>query len=62
MNRETLLPRHVEELSTRGFADALDELATLLVDSVESGASVGFVLPFTHDDAKAWWRSLIPDV
>jgi len=62
MNRETLLPRHVEELSTRGFADALDELATLLVDSVESGASVGFVLPFTHDDAKAWWRSLMRDV
>src|SRR5712691_11784568 len=62
MKSEALLPRRVEELSERSFPDAIDELATLLVDSVESGASVGFVHPFTHDDATRWWRSLTVDV
>jgi GNAT superfamily N-acetyltransferase len=55
-------PRQVHELDARTFADAIDDLATLLVDAVGSGASVGFVLPFTQNDAKAWWRSLSADV
>jgi ribosomal protein S18 acetylase RimI-like enzyme len=62
MTGEAALPRQVFELDARTFADAIDDLATLLVDAVESGASVGFVLPFTHDDARAWWRSLSADV
>jgi GNAT superfamily N-acetyltransferase len=53
---------HVEELNERGFLTAIPELATILVDAVHSGASVGFVLPFSHDDAAAWWRTLAPDV
>ena len=52
----------VEELDERTFATAIPDLATLLVDAVEGGASVGFVLPFTHDEASAWWRDLAPDV
>jgi GNAT superfamily N-acetyltransferase len=52
----------IEELDQRTFASAIPDLATLLVDAVERGASVGFVLPFTHADAAAWWRSQSADV
>ena len=40
----------------------LDALALILADTVEGGASVGFVTPFSTGDAAAWWRSLLPDV
>ena len=52
----------VEELNERTFVSAIPDLATLLVDAVEDGASVGFVMPFTHEDATAWWRELSGDV
>lgn len=32
-----------------------DALARLLVDVVESGDAVSFILPFTLADAQAWW-------
>ena len=37
-------------------ADHLDDLAAILVDAVEGGASVSFMLPFTLDEARALWR------
>jgi GNAT superfamily N-acetyltransferase len=39
----------------------LDALATLLVDVVEGGASVGFLLPLPREEARAWWRETLPD-
>ncbi len=43
--------------------DALVEsLATLLVDCVEGGASVSFMLPITHERAAAFWRRVARDV
>jgi len=39
----------------------IDDLAGLLVDTVESGASVGFLLPLDHDDAASWWREVLAD-
>jgi len=39
----------------------LDELATLLVETVEGGASVGFLLPLGHDEAAGWWREVLDD-
>ena len=36
-------------------ADHLDDLAAILVDAVEGGASVSFMLPFTLDEARAFW-------
>ena len=53
------------EVGRLDAADAerdLDALARILADTVESGASVGFVTPFSTADAAAWWRSLLPDV
>ena len=39
----------------------LDALATLLVDVVEGGASVGFLLPLPTLEARTWWAETLPD-
>jgi len=52
----------IDELDERTFDAALPDLAALLEDAVEDGASVGFVLPFTREDALAWWGGLAQDV
>jgi GNAT superfamily N-acetyltransferase len=54
--------RGVEILGPPQFEAALADLAELLYDAVDSGASVGFVKPFTRADAETWWRTLAPDV
>ncbi|MFE7748788.1 GNAT family N-acetyltransferase [Streptomyces sp. NPDC057428] len=33
-----------------------DELAALLIEAVEGGASVGFLAPLERESAAAWWR------
>lgn len=33
-----------------------DELAALLVDTVNGGSSVGFLAPLNRETAAAWWR------
>ena len=40
----------------------IDELAGLLIDCVEGGASVGFMLPLTRDRAVAFWRRVAQGV
>lgn len=52
----------VHAIDAAGFDSAIPELADILVDSVESGASVGFELPFSRHDSEAWWRGIAPDV
>ena len=37
----------------------LDQLAQLLQDAVDSGASVSFMHPFSVADAREWWRSTL---
>ncbi|MCX6611814.1 MAG: GNAT family N-acetyltransferase, partial [Acidobacteria bacterium] len=44
---------------TRTLDTDLNQLATLLHATVHDGASVSFILPFTHDDSLEWWRSRI---
>jgi len=41
---------------------ALDELADVLTDCVEGGASVSFMLPFGRDDAKKFFEQVIASV
>ncbi|WP_059013285.1 GNAT family N-acetyltransferase [Streptomyces specialis] len=41
--------------TVRLAAGELPRLAELVVDAVESGASVGFLRPFTAGEAAAWW-------
>lgn len=38
--------------------ELINGLSQLLIDSVESGASVGFLMPMTHSKAEAYWRSV----
>ena len=40
----------------------LEELADVLVDCVEGGASVSFMQPMTRDKALAFWRKVADDV
>ncbi len=41
------------------FVRALDRLAEILYACVREGASVGFVLPFSLDEARAFWRDRV---
>jgi GNAT superfamily N-acetyltransferase len=41
---------------------AIDELSDVLVDCVEGGASVSFMLPFTRDDAAAFFEKVIASI
>jgi GNAT superfamily N-acetyltransferase len=40
----------------------IDELAGVLIDCVEGGASVSFMLPLTRERAVAFWRRVARDV
>jgi GNAT superfamily N-acetyltransferase len=42
--------------------DSLPELADLLIDAVEDGASVGFLLPLSKESAVAWWSTTLAEV
>jgi len=44
------------------FEAAIPDLALILADAVAAGTSVGFLLPFTPNDAASWWQSIAPDV
>ena len=44
------------------FDAAIPDLAVILADAVAGGASVGFTLPFTPEDAATWWQSIERDV
>jgi GNAT superfamily N-acetyltransferase len=52
----------IEVLSAERFRTAIPELAELLADAVNTGASVGFLPPFTAAEAEDWWRTLSDDV
>jgi GNAT superfamily N-acetyltransferase len=51
----------LERLRLPATATELDELASLLLDAVESGAAVSFVLPLTRDAARAFWQTTLSD-
>jgi GNAT superfamily N-acetyltransferase len=44
------------------FDSAIPDLAVILADAVAAGASVGFLLPFSPEDAATWWQSIERDV
>ena len=52
----------VSRLSAQEAREAIDQLAAILVDCVDGGASVSFVHPFGHRDAIAFFESLLPEV
>ncbi|GLW07168.1 N-acetyltransferase [Microtetraspora sp. NBRC 13810] len=52
----------IERLSAGEFPGSVKDLAELLVDTVDDGASVGFLAPFGHEEAASWWRAQAPVV
>jgi GNAT superfamily N-acetyltransferase len=52
----------VHEMDAAAGRAELGALCELLVDCVEGGASVGFVLPMTEAKARAFWLGVLADV
>ncbi len=52
----------IEVLTAPVSEDALDQLATVLSDCVEGGASVSFMAPFPHAEALAFFRKIAGSV
>jgi ribosomal protein S18 acetylase RimI-like enzyme len=52
----------IETVSAKQASLHLDSLTRLLVDCVEGGASIGFMLPFEPGTAWTWWRGVIAAV
>jgi GNAT superfamily N-acetyltransferase len=46
----------VIRLTANQLLESIDELADLLTDTVNGGASVGFLAPLDRDAAVGWWR------
>ena len=51
----------IERLTRGQYETVLPGLAEVLVDSVEGGASVGFLSGLTHERALDWWRKFLGD-
>ena len=51
-----------EAVAADDFPGIVPELAELLADAVDSGASVNFIRPFSVDDGVAWWSAKTADV
>ena len=47
----------IARLSADDLRDHLEGLAALLADVVADGSSLGFLMPFDHEAAAAWWRT-----
>ncbi|MFL5800360.1 MAG: GNAT family N-acetyltransferase [Roseiflexaceae bacterium] len=52
----------IERLTAAQAADSIDALIELLRDSVEHGASVGFLPPLLPEEAQQYWAQVIADV
>ena len=61
MNPAEIEPVHIERLhsDSRHLTEDLEMLGHVLHACVHSGASVSFVLPFSRDDAIAFWRDKV---
>jgi GNAT superfamily N-acetyltransferase len=49
---------HVRRVEPGGVAGIRPRLGELLIDSVEHGASVGFLVPLSANEADAYWRRI----
>ncbi|MFF4029141.1 GNAT family N-acetyltransferase [Streptomyces sviceus] len=49
----------VNRLGSAQLADSVGELADLLLDTVDGGASIGFLAPMDRAAAVAWWKERV---
>ena len=53
----------ITRLTDEGFDAALDDLTDILHACVQGGASIGFILPFTPEQARSYWLDRVrPDL
>jgi acetyltransferase len=52
-------PVHIELVDRADTAAVETELAAILVDAVDGGASVGFLAPLDPVDAEQWWHDAL---
>ncbi|MCI3270573.1 GNAT family N-acetyltransferase [Streptomyces cylindrosporus] len=52
----------VERLDEGRLAERVGELAELMADTVDGGASIGFLAPMDHAAAVAWWKERAAEV
>ncbi|MEU6141834.1 GNAT family N-acetyltransferase [Streptomyces sp. NPDC047081] len=52
----------VERLDEAQLAVSVGELAELMVDTVDGGASIGFLAPMDHASAVVWWKERAAEV
>jgi acetyltransferase len=52
----------IARIDAASLREQLDGLVELLVDAVENGSSVGFVLPLSRAEAAAYWLGLAPSL
>ncbi len=60
--RPVAVEPRIEALEAAEFDAALPALATLVIDAVDSGASVNFLAAATLEQAAEWWRRRRDDV
>lgn len=54
-------PSHIHRLHSVSLAQ-IDQLSNVLIDCVEGGASISFMLPMTRDKAKRFWQGVAEGV
>ena len=52
----------IRRLTAEHFTAAVPGLAELLVDAVDSCASIGFLAPLSVEEGAAWWRAQSADI
>jgi GNAT superfamily N-acetyltransferase len=55
------MTQKIEALRPPVAEQDLRDLASLLIDAVESGAAVSFVLPLARSRAEEWWRKTLAE-
>jgi GNAT superfamily N-acetyltransferase len=55
-------PITVRQVAAHEAAACIEPLADVLIDCVEGGASVSFMLPLSHETAVAFWRGVAEGV
>jgi len=58
LHKDRITIPNIEILDAPGLAAGIDALAAILHACVAGGASVGFIPPFTLDDARNYWRKV----
>jgi len=57
-----MMPPTVRVVASTELEDLLPALVELLRESVDGGASLGFLPPLPHHEARHYWRSLRPEL